>query len=72
MFKVHLEINEREIAYIEVVNLSGDLDGVCRYAVSSREHGFVGYLEHDRREGPYILNAKVSMLINEFEKKMEY
>jgi hypothetical protein len=67
MLIVPIYVNRKYIDEIHILNVEGDIDGVCKYKISTDLLGEVGYVEHDRRQGPYKLIQKATEMIYEVD-----
>jgi len=66
-----IDINESAKARVEIVNVRGDLNGVCAYRVIvTQPNGQTElYVQHDRRDGMWKLMELVCAKIHDLETK---
>lgn len=64
-------INEFAKARVEIVNVKGDLNGVCMYkvTVTQPKGEELFYIEHDRRNGMWKLMELVCAKIHDIDTK---
>jgi hypothetical protein len=67
MLIIPIYVNDHKIDELFVLNISGDLNGICKYSVKSLKLGRLGEVEHNRPDGAYKLIEKVCQLAHEKE-----